>query len=108
MYQKIDRDNMFDAIWKFPNNLSDAIELGNNINLINDYNNILIPLSIGLVSLLTASTIPYAKARKQFKFPILFGLIVLIITIVLRYLEQVFWLTMWPLALLLYLVYFLL
>ena len=40
MYQKIDRDNMFDAIWKFPNNLSDAIELGNNINLINDYNNI--------------------------------------------------------------------
>ena len=75
---------------------------------INDYNNILIPLSIGLVSLLTASTIPYAKARKQFKFPILFGLIVLIITIVLRYLEQVFWLTMWPLALLLYLVYFLL
>ena len=40
MYQKIDIDNMFDAIWKFPNNLSDAIELGNNINLINNYNNI--------------------------------------------------------------------
>ena len=40
MYQKIDRDNMFDAIWKFPNNLSVAIELGNNINLINNYNNI--------------------------------------------------------------------
>ena len=29
MYQKIDRDNMFDAIWKFPNNLSDAIDQGN-------------------------------------------------------------------------------
>ena len=40
MYQKIDIDNMFDAIWKFPNNLSDAIELSNNINLINNYNNI--------------------------------------------------------------------
>ena len=75
---------------------------------INDYNNALIPLSIGLVSLLTASTIPYAKARKQFKFPILFGLIVLIITIVLRYLEQSLWLTFWPLAFILYLVYFIL
>ena len=40
MYQEIDRDNMFDAIWQFPDNLSDAIELGKNINLINDYNDI--------------------------------------------------------------------
>ena len=75
---------------------------------INDYSNLLIPLSIGLVSLLTASTIPYAKARKQFKYPILFGLIILILTIVLRYLEQAIWEALWPFAFILYLVYFLL
>ncbi len=40
MYQKIDQDNMFDAIWEFPNNLSDALELGQSINLSNDYINI--------------------------------------------------------------------
>ncbi len=77
-------------------------------SLINEYNNLVIPLSIGLVSLLTASTIPYAKARKQFKLPILFGLIILILTIVLRYLEQAFWEILWPFAFALYLVYFLL
>jgi len=70
--------------------------------------NSIIPLVIGLVSLLTASTIPYAKARKQFKLPILFGLIVLIITIIFRYLEYKLWLTIWPLAFTLYLVYLLL
>ena len=75
---------------------------------INEYNSPIIPLVIGLVSLLTASTIPYAKARKQFKIPILCGLLVLIITIVLRYLEYTLWLTLWPLAFTLYLVYFLL
>ena len=77
-------------------------------SLVNDYHNSVIPLSIGLVSLLTASTIPYAKARKQFKLPILFGLIILILTIVLRYLEQAFWEILWPFAFALYLVYFLL
>ena len=40
MYQKIDQDSMFDAIWEFPNNLSDALELGKNINLSHDYINI--------------------------------------------------------------------
>ena len=35
MYQKIDQDSMFDAIWEFPNNLSDALELGKNIKKIN-------------------------------------------------------------------------
>ena len=44
----------------------------------------------------------------KYKWFLGLGLIVLIISLVLRYLEQVFWLTMWPLALLLYLVYFLL
>ena len=42
MYQKIDQDSMFDAIWEFPNNHSDALELGQNINLSNDYINITI------------------------------------------------------------------
>ena len=73
---------------------------------INEYNNAIIPLAIGLVSILTASTIPYAKARKQFKFPILFGLLVLIITIITRYLEYAFWSTLWYFAFALYLVYF--
>ena len=73
---------------------------------INGYNNAIIPLVIGLVSILTASTIPYAKARKQFKYPILFGILVLIITIITRYLEYVFWSTLWYFAFALYLIYF--
>jgi len=77
-------------------------------SIINDYSNSIIPLTIALVSLLTASTIPYAKARKQFKFPILFGLLVLIITILFRYLDWAIWSTFWPLAFTLYMVYFLL
>ncbi len=76
-------------------------------SIINEYNNVLIPFTIGLVSLLTASTISYAKARKQFKFPILFGILVLIFTIILRYLENALWLNIWPIAFILYLVYFL-
>jgi len=76
-------------------------------SVINEYNNALIPFIIGLVSVLTASTISYAKARKQFKFPILFGILVLILTIILRYLENTLWLILWPISFSLYLVYFL-
>ena len=75
-------------------------------SLINDFNNVLVPISIGLVSLLTITTIPYAKARGGFRNPILFGILVLIMTIILRFFENDLWETMWYLAFVLYMSYF--
>ncbi len=37
MFKKYDQENMFQSIWNFPNNLKDAIVIGNKINLKNDY-----------------------------------------------------------------------
>ena len=75
-------------------------------SVVNDYYSILIPLSIALVSLLTVTTISYAKARAQFRNPILAGILVLILTNVLLYFDNPLWETMWYPAFGLYLVYF--
>ena len=64
------------------------------------------PISIGLVSLLTVTTIPYAKARAGFRNPILVGILVLVITIILRFFENDLWESMWYLAFALYMSYF--
>jgi len=37
MNNRLDKENMFSAIWDFPENLTDALDLGNNINLHQDY-----------------------------------------------------------------------
>ena len=37
MYKTIDKENMFSAIWNFPENLQDAYKLGENIKLNQDY-----------------------------------------------------------------------
>ena len=75
-------------------------------SVINDYYSILIPLSIAIVSLLTVTTISYAKARAQFRNPILVGILVLILTNVLLYFDNSLWETMWYPAFGLYLLYF--
>ncbi|MDE0742103.1 MAG: hypothetical protein OSB59_05910, partial [Candidatus Poseidoniia archaeon] len=75
-------------------------------SLINDFHHILVPISIGLVSLLTVTTIPYAKARAGFRDPILFGISILIITIVFRFFENDLWESIWYLAFALYMSYF--
>ena len=75
-------------------------------SLINDFDNVLVPLSIGLVSLLTVTTIPYAKARAGFLLPILFGILVLFTTVILRYFENDIWETTWYAAFALYMSYF--
>ena len=75
-------------------------------SLINDFNHIIVPISIGLVSLLTVTTIPYAKARAGFRNPILFGILVLVMTIILRFFENDLWESMWYLAFALYMSYF--
>ena len=78
-------------------------------SLINgDIDNVLVPLSIGIVSLLTVSTIPYAKARAGFLKPILFGILVLLLTVVLRFFDNDLWETIWFAAFLLYMSYFVL
>ena len=40
MFENHDKENMFESIWNFPNNLKDAIVLGNRIDLKNDYSHI--------------------------------------------------------------------
>ena len=75
-------------------------------SLINEFDNILVPLSIGLVSLLTVTTIPYAKARAGFLKPILFGILVLLFTVVLRFFDNDLWETTWFAAFALYMFYF--
>ena len=40
MYEILDKENMFSSIWDFPENLSDALELGNNIKLNQEYGEI--------------------------------------------------------------------
>ena len=40
MYEEFDRENMFGAIWDFPENLVDALKLGNEITLSQSYINI--------------------------------------------------------------------
>ena len=75
-------------------------------SLINEFDNVLVPLSIGLVSLLTVTTIPYAKARAGFLKPILFGILVLLLTVVLRFFDNDLWETTWFVAFALYMLYF--
>ena len=75
-------------------------------SLINEFDNVLVPLSIGLVSLLTVTTIPYAKARAGFLKPILFGILVLLLTVILRFFDNDLWETTWFAAFALYMLYF--
>tara|TARA_B100000686_G_C16605629_1_gene871040 strand:- start:38 stop:832 length:795 start_codon:yes stop_codon:yes gene_type:complete len=75
-------------------------------SLINGFDNVLVPLSIGLVSLLTVTTIPYAKARAGFLKPILFGILVLFLTVALRFFNDELWEIIWFAAFALYMLYF--
>ena len=40
MYNNLDKENMFNAIWEFPDNLSEANKLGQSIKLQQDYRSI--------------------------------------------------------------------
>ena len=75
-------------------------------SLINGVDNVLVPFSIGIASLLTVTTIPYAKARGVFLKPILFGILVLFLTAVLRFFDNELWETVWFAAFALYMSYF--
>ena len=74
--------------------------------MINGVDNVLVPFSIGLVTLLTVTTIPYAKARAGFLKPILFGILVLLFTVILRFFDNELWETTWFAAFALYMSYF--
>ena len=73
---------------------------------INDYDTVIVPFIIGLVSLLTVTNISYAKARAQFKLPILFGILTLFGTVLLCYMNNSLWTTTWYAAFALYMTYF--
>jgi len=75
-------------------------------SLINQFDSVWVPLFIGIVSLLTVSTIPYAKARAGFLKPILFGILILLLTVILRFFDNELWETIWFVAFLLYMSYF--
>ena len=58
------------------------------------------------MSLLTVTTIPYAKARAGFLKPILFGILVLFLTVALRFFNDELWEIIWFAAFALYMLYF--
>ncbi len=74
MFKNYDQENMYASIWNFPNNLKDAIVLGDRIDLKNDYSNIqnIVIAGMGgsaiggdIVSVLESSNIniPYVVCR---------------------------------------------
>ncbi len=74
MYSKIDKNNMFDAIWDFPDNLLEALALGNSMVLSHDYhtiNNIVISgmggsaIGADIISILERNNLhyPYSICR---------------------------------------------
>jgi hypothetical protein len=73
-------------------------KMPNNIGFLNP--------ALAFVSLLTVTTIPYAKARAGFRNPILFGILVLLATVILRFFDNDIWEIIWFAAFALYMSYF--
>ena len=48
MYKNIDKENMYKAIWEFPDNLKDSLELGNQISINQNYKDIKSVLIAGM------------------------------------------------------------
>ena len=40
MYKKFDKENMFESIWSFSENIKDSLKIGDSIELKNKYDNI--------------------------------------------------------------------
>ena len=69
MIEKVDNENMYQSIWEFSDNILDAIELGEKINLINDYKTINKIIVAGMGGSAIGGDVAYALVNDEIKIP---------------------------------------
>ena len=69
MIDKIDKDNMYQSIWDFPENMEDAIKLGDSISINNDYSNINKIIVAGMGGSAIGGDVTYALAYDEIRVP---------------------------------------
>jgi len=69
MIEKVDNENMYQSIWEFSDNILDAIELGEKINLINDYKTINKIIVAGMGGSAIGGDVAYALVNDELKIP---------------------------------------
>ena len=67
--QKIDKDNMYQSIWDFPENIIDAIDLGENIMLKNKYLKIDNIIIAGMGGSAIGGDVVYSLIKNEIKIP---------------------------------------
>ncbi len=70
MYKNIDTENMFEAIWNFPDNLFDALKIGKEIELSKTYKNIQNIVIIGMGGSAIGGDFIQILEKDNFKIPI--------------------------------------
>lgn len=69
MKNKIDKSNMFQSIWDFPENIIDAVELSENISLKNIYDSVNKIVIAGMGGSAIGGDVVYSLIKKDIKFP---------------------------------------
>ena len=69
MIENIDKDNMYQSIWNFSDNILDAIELGEKIKLDNDYETINKVIIAGMGGSAIGGDVVYALINEELKIP---------------------------------------
>ena len=70
MYKYIDKDNMFSSIWDFPDNLIDAIDIGNKIILKKSYDNVEKVIVAGMGGSAIAGDVVATLGKENLKTPL--------------------------------------
>ena len=72
MYKDIDKDNMYNSIWDFPDNLIDASGIGDNIILKNSYDNIEKVIVAGMGGSAIGGDVVAILGKEKLKTPFFF------------------------------------
>ncbi len=67
--EKIDKENMYQSIWNFSDNIIDAIALGEKINLVNKYRNINKVIVAGMGGSAIGADVVYALLNEEIEIP---------------------------------------
>jgi len=67
--EKIDKDNMYESIWDFPDNIVEAIELGESIRLKNNYSKINKIIVAGMGGSAIGGDVVYSLVGNEIKIP---------------------------------------
>jgi len=69
MIEKVDNENMYQSIWEFSDNIFDAVKLGEEINLVNDYKTIDKVIVAGMGGSAIGGDVVYALVNDELKIP---------------------------------------